>query len=47
LAKNPDERPGWEAVKAHSFFEEVDWNKILSKDYETPNTDFCEEVEFF
>ena len=41
--KNPDERPSLEQIKAHPFFQEVDWNKLLSKDYETPNADVGEE----
>ena len=32
LVKNPKERPGFQEIKAHQFFADMDWDKVLAKE---------------
>lgn len=35
--KNPDLRPSISEIKRHSFFDDVDWEKVHQRAYNPPN----------
>lgn len=47
LQKNPADRPNWNEIKKHEFFSEVNWEKLQKLQYETPNVEFFEDIEYY
>ncbi|EGR29349.1 protein kinase domain protein [Ichthyophthirius multifiliis] len=36
LKNEPQERPNWNEIKSHQFFQDIDWERLYNKQYESP-----------